>query len=261
MNALELPHALDRSVVIRARPTTVFRYFTDTARWASWWGAGSSIDPRPGGKVLIRYPNAVEVHGEVLEIDPPRTIMFTYGYASGQPFPAGGSRVTIRLAEDRHGTRLELRHEFSDATVRDHHLQGWRYQLSVFSNVVADLLFADAGARVDAWFAAWSEPDAARRNQQLDRAVSSEIRFRDRYSLVEGRADLEPHLAAVHVHLAGHRLERSGALRQCQGTALADWLMRGPDGAEKGRGTNVFEFDADGRIADVVGIWSPPAGS
>jgi hypothetical protein len=34
--------------------------------------------------------------------------------------------------------------------------------------------------------------------------------------------------------------------------------MSGPDGAEKGRGTNVFVFDADGRIADVVGIWSPP---
>src|SRR5262247_863554 len=37
MNALELPHVLDRSIVIHARPTTVFRYFTDTPRWAAWW--------------------------------------------------------------------------------------------------------------------------------------------------------------------------------------------------------------------------------
>ena len=258
MNALELPHVLDRSIVIHARPATVFRYFTDTPRWAAWWGQGSSIEPRPGGKVLIRYPNAVEVAGEVLEIDPPRLIVFSYGYASGQPFPAGGSRVTIRLAEVRDGTRLELRHEFSDATVRDHHLQGWRYQLSVFANLVADQMLGDAGVHVDAWFAAWSEPDAARRKQHLDGAVSPEVRFRDRFSLVEGRADLDPHLAAVHVFMPGHRLERSGAVRQCQGTALADWRMSGPDGAEKGRGTNVFVFDADGRIADVVGIWSPP---
>jgi uncharacterized protein YndB with AHSA1/START domain len=258
MNAVSLPFALDRRVVIRARPTTVFRHFTDSERWAAWWGAGSTIDARPGGAVYIRHPNAVEVTGEVVEIDPPRSITFTYGYASGQPFPPGGSRVTIRLAEDRQGTRLELHHEFTAEKDREHHVQGWRYQLALFANVVADFALAGAARRVDAWFAAWSEPDAARRTQQLDLAVSPEVRFRDRFSLVEGRADLDPHLAAVHVFMPGHRIERAGELRQCQGTGLADWIMRGPDGAEKGRGTNVFGFDADGRIADVVGIWSPP---
>ena len=30
MNALELPHSLDRRVLIRARRETVFRYFTDS---------------------------------------------------------------------------------------------------------------------------------------------------------------------------------------------------------------------------------------
>src|SRR5580700_2941486 len=92
-----LPHRLDRTVVIRAACETVFRFFTDSARWASWWGAGSTIDPRPGGKVLIRYPNAVEVSGEVLEVLAPERIVFTYGYASGTPIPPGGSRVTISL--------------------------------------------------------------------------------------------------------------------------------------------------------------------
>ena len=43
----ELPYQLDRTVVIKARPETVFRFFTDSARWASWWGAGSTIDPKP----------------------------------------------------------------------------------------------------------------------------------------------------------------------------------------------------------------------
>ena len=67
MNSPTLPHALDREVFIRARPATVFGFFTDSARWAAWWGAGSTIDPRPGGRVVIRYPNAVEAGGEVLE--------------------------------------------------------------------------------------------------------------------------------------------------------------------------------------------------
>lgn len=259
MTPLSLLHALDRRVLIRARRETVFRYFTDSVRWASWWGAGSSIDPRPGGRVFVRHPNAVEAAGEVLEIDPPRRIVYTIGFVSGTPMPVGGSRVTITLEEDAAGALLHLRHEFAEAEARDHHVQGWRYQLAVFANVVADDLLAGVAARVDAWFAAWSDSDAARRQAILDDAVTGTIRFRDRFSLVAGRADLEPHLAAIHAFMPGSRLERAGGVRHCQGTALADWIARGPDGGERGRGTNVFEFDADGRIEAVVGVWSPPS--
>jgi uncharacterized protein YndB with AHSA1/START domain len=252
-----LSHTLDRTVVIGARPETVFRYFTDSARWAAWWGAGSTVDPRPGGRIYIRHPNAVEAAGEVVEIDPPHRIVFTFGFLSGNPIPEGGSRVTIALAEDPRGTRLALSHEFAEAGARDHHVQGWRYQLAVFANVVADRELGGAEAKVDTWFAAWSEADAGRRTSLLDQAVAPGVRFRDRFSLVEGRPDLDPHLAAVHVFMPGTRLERAGDVRHCQGTVLADWVARRGDGGELGRGTNVFQLDAEGRIADVVGIWAP----
>jgi uncharacterized protein YndB with AHSA1/START domain len=258
MTPVALPHALDRHILIRARRETVFRYFTDSERWAAWWGAGSTIDPRPGGRVFVRHPNAVESAGEVIEIDPPRRIVYTFGFSSGTPMPEGGSRVTITLDDDPAGTRLHLRHEFAEVAARDHHVQGWRYQLAVFANVVADGLQGEAAAKVDAWFAAWSEPDAGRRAGLLDGSAAAGVRFRDRFSLVEGRGDLDPHLAAVHVFMPGHRLDRAGDVRHCQGTVLADWVVRGPDGGERGRGTNVFQFDADGRIEDVVGIWSAP---
>src|SRR5580704_12221324 len=107
----ELPYHLDRTVAIEARPETVFRFFTDSARWAGWWGAGSTIDARPGGKVYIRHPGGVETLGEVLEVLPPERIAFTYGFASGKPIPPGGSRVTIRLGPAEAGTRLHLLHE------------------------------------------------------------------------------------------------------------------------------------------------------
>ena len=251
-----LPHELERTVLIRARPETVFRYFTDSERWAAWWGAGSTIDPRPGGKVQIRYPNAVEAGGEVIALDPPRRIVFTMGYASGQPMPIGGSEVTIALEPDRAGTRLTLRHALPAAAVRDEHVQGWRYQLSLFANVVADRANAGAAERIDGWFAAWSEPDEAKRLAHLDAAISEAVRFRDRWSMVDGRADLEPHLAAVHRFMPGMKLERAGAVRHCQGTALADWIAKSTDGTERGRGTNVFSLDADGRIEEVVGLWN-----
>jgi uncharacterized protein YndB with AHSA1/START domain len=253
----KLPHTLERKVLLRARPETVFRYFTDSERWASWWGAGSTIEPWPGGKVYIRYPNAIEAGGEVEEIDPPRRIVFSMGFATGQPIALGASRVTIELEPVAAGTRLALRHAFAEESVRDEFVQGWRYQLSVFANLVADAVHAAAAEPIDAWFAAWSEPDEPKRLALLDAAVSTAVRFRDRFSMVEGRADLEPHLAAVHRFMPGMRLERAGGVRHCQGTALADWIARGADGAEQGRGTNVFTLDADGRIEDVVGLWSP----
>src|SRR6185295_11811411 len=80
---MSLPHRVDRTITILAPVDTVFRFFTDSARWASWWGAGSTIDATPGGRVLIRHPGGTEVTGEVLEIAPPKRIVFTYGNASG----------------------------------------------------------------------------------------------------------------------------------------------------------------------------------
>src|SRR5947209_4890396 len=115
----ELPYQLERTVLIKAKPETVFQFFTDSARWASWWGAGSTIDARPGGKVYMRHPGGVETLGEVLEVVPPERIAFTYGYASGKPMPPGSSRVTIRLAPDQSGTLLYLLHEFAEAAPRD----------------------------------------------------------------------------------------------------------------------------------------------
>ena len=140
----ELPYHLDRTVVIHAKPETVFRFFTDSARWASWWGAGSTIDPKPGGKVYIRHANGIESAGKVEEVQPGEKIVFTYGFVSGKPIPAGSSRVTIRLEPVDAGTRLHLVHEFAEAGPRDEHVQGWRFQLSLFSNVVANEVFADA---------------------------------------------------------------------------------------------------------------------
>lgn len=53
---MTLTHSLDRTVLIGATRETVFRFFTDNARWAAWWGAGSTIDPKPGGAVRIGTP-------------------------------------------------------------------------------------------------------------------------------------------------------------------------------------------------------------
>ena len=252
-----LPFRLDRRIVIAAPRDLVFRYFTDSDRWARWWGTGSAIDPTPGGAVLIRYPNGVEVAGHVVAVDAPHSIAFTYGYRSGTPISEGASLVTIRLVEHDNGTEVHLSHEFADDGVCNQHVQGWRYQMAVFGNVTANEAFGGAADLVDGWFAAWSDPESTTREATLDRVASPDITFRDQFSLVAGLEDLRPHLAAVHRFMPGLRLTREGAVRHCQGTVLADWVVRGEDGQERGRGTNVFQLSPHGRIASVVGIWSP----
>jgi len=252
----DLPHRLDRELTINASRDVVFRFFTDSERWAKWWGQGSSVDARPGGRVVIRYGNGVVALGEVLEVEVPDRLVFTYGYESGKPIGPGASRVVIRLAPHGRATRLTLTHNFADPGVRDEHRQGWPHQLAVFGNVVTDEVNAGAAAVVDAWFRAWSEPDSDRRRDSLARVVATDVEFRDRVGASDGLDDLVAHIGAAQRHMPGIRLERRGDVRHCQGTVLADWVAPGGEGRAWGHGTNVFTMSPDGRIDRVVGFWS-----
>jgi uncharacterized protein YndB with AHSA1/START domain len=254
-----LPFALDRTVVIAATPDVVFRHFTDSARFANWWGKGSTVDPKPGGKVYIRHPDGTESGGDVVEVSAPTRFVFTYGFATGKPIPIGASRVTIKLVPDRAGTKLHLHHDLPSEAVRDEHVQGWRFQLSLFANVVANEVHEGADAVADAWFEAFADPDAARREATMRRIASESIRFQDRFSNLDGLDDLLPHITAGQKFMPGIRLHRAGAVRHCQGMALCDWVVKGADGKEHGRGTNSFVFGPTGKVEWVTGFWTPTA--
>ncbi len=255
-----LEHALERTVLICATRATVFRFFSDSSLFADWWGPGSTIDARPGGAVVIRYPNGVVASGEVIEVVAGERIAFTYGYeAPDKPIPPGGSRVTITLADHPSGTLLALRHEMADAATRDEHVPGWRYQLALFASAAARHEHRDAAAVIDRYFALWSEPDRVARRGELDALTTDDVVFRDSFGSTAGRADLDDHIAASQRHMPGMRLRRRGDAHQCQGTVLAGWVAEGPDGAPRASGTTVFDLAAGGQIARVVGFWTPPA--
>ena len=255
MTAVALAHRLDRSLVIQARRETVFQFFTDTPQWAAWWGSGSTIDARPGGRMLIRHANGVEVSGQVLEVQAPERIVFTYGYAAGKPIPPDGSRVTIRLERHPKGRLLQLTHELPDVEPRDEHVQGWRFQLSLFANLIANTVNKDATSLIDQWFATWSEPDAATRERTLAAIAVPDVQFGDKYSCLDGASEVSVHLAAAQRFMPGMRLERRGAVRHCQWHVLPDWVALGNDGQERGRGTNLFVLNSDGQITSVTGFW------
>jgi uncharacterized protein YndB with AHSA1/START domain len=258
---MTLAFSVDRTVEIRASCSTVFRFFTDPARWARWWGEGSTIDPVVGGAVLIVYPGGERVSGVIRELVVDRRLVFSYGYeAGGRPIAPGGSLVTITLAELADGaTRLELRHDVDRAETRDLHIQGWRHQLARFADVVANDAFAGAGDTVAAWFISWNDGDADRRRTLLSAAVSADVRFRDAHGDVYGLDELVNHVGAVLRFMPGIKLEMRGTVRRSHDVALADWAAVAPDGRAALSGTNVFRFAADGRICDVIGVPSPSA--
>jgi uncharacterized protein YndB with AHSA1/START domain len=250
----ELAFAIRREVLIRAPRPDVFRYFTDSGRFARWWGEGSTIDPRAGGAVRIVYPGGVVALGEVLEIAPPERIVFTFGFEAGAPIAPGGSRVTVTVEEEARGARVRLLHEVTDSATGEAFVQGWRYQLAVFANVVADEVHAGVAATIDRWFAAWNESDARTRLAELRSIASPGLTFSDAFSCTVGVEDLNAHVSAAKVHLPGLTIARDGSPLQCQGSAIARWTMTGPDGGPAGAGANLFELGPDGRIGRVVGF-------
>ena len=162
--------------------------------------------------------------------------------------------MTIELEPIGAATRLHLTHEVAEAIARDQHIQGWRYQLSLFANVVADAVNAGAAGVVDAWYDAWAEPDVAARERTLSRIAADTLRFRDRYSNTDGVTDLVAHISAAQHFMPGIRMWRNGEVRHCQGTVLADFVARSTDGEDRASGTNVFVFGADGRLEAVTGF-------
>jgi uncharacterized protein YndB with AHSA1/START domain len=249
---------LDRSVVIHAEPNVVFRFFEESERWASWWGAHSTIESKPHGRVLIRHAQGMDVVGEVIEVDPPKRIVFSYGFLDRKASPAGDSRVTIALEPLGQSTRLHLTHEFNDAAARDEHVQGWRFQLSLFANVVANEIHAGVAQAVDGWFSAWSIADPIARRDAFARVSSTDIGLRDRFSLIDGLDDLVAHTAAYQRFFPGIRFERRGDVRHCQGVVLADWLTHADEGTARLNGTCCFTFNTDNQIEAAINFISSP---
>lgn len=252
----DLPAVLVRSVPLAAPRPVAFAHFVENARFAAWWGAGSTVAPEPGGPVRIVHPNGVTVHGTVREIVAGTSLSFTWGYDDpNKPIAREGSLVTLALADAADGCVVTVRHAFADDAQRAPFDAGWRFHLAQLANLAADAAHAQAEAMLDAWFLAWNDADDASRGDRLARCTTDTVRLQDRWSCLVGRADLHQHIGICLRMAPGTTMARTGPVRHCQGTALVGWRAQDAQGTERGQGTNVVTFAADGRIAGVVGFW------
>jgi uncharacterized protein YndB with AHSA1/START domain len=120
---------VEQTMRIEARPETVWRFFTDPAYLAQWWGE-AEVDAHPGGDLRVEMQDGPRpvMRGTFVELVPYERIVFTFGWepAPGAPGIApGASRVEVTLTSDGEGTMLTLRHSRLPFVLGDETSQGW----------------------------------------------------------------------------------------------------------------------------------------
>ncbi len=126
--------------VIAAPPERLFALWTEPEELAKWWGPESfttpkyAMDVRAGGRwrTTMRRPDGTEntVSGIYRTIDPPRRVVFTWGWDDDAGLRGHETEVTVTLEPVPGGTRMVLTQQaFVDRHSRDRHAQGWTSSL------------------------------------------------------------------------------------------------------------------------------------
>ena len=122
------------SIEIKASPERVFKAISSD-QIAKWWGSPQVYrvtkwtgELKVGGTWRSEGVGSdgkpFSVHGEFLEIDPPRKLVHTWLYDWE---PGSSTTVTYRLEAIDGGTRLTVKHEGFGANVKscNDHAEGW----------------------------------------------------------------------------------------------------------------------------------------
>jgi uncharacterized protein YndB with AHSA1/START domain/DNA-binding transcriptional ArsR family regulator len=132
--------AVERELSIAAHPETVWQFLVDPDRATRWMGVSATLDPRPGGVYRVEVLPGQTARGEFVELDPPRRLVFTWGWEAGSqsPVAAGSTTVEIELVPDGDGTNLRLRHHgLPDEAAAGSHAHGWEHYLERLGRAAA----------------------------------------------------------------------------------------------------------------------------
>lgn len=141
-----------QEIEIAAPPDRVFKALTDAKQLFTWWGAEPSVeltmfemDARKGGQYRYRCKPApghehgkvgeqlrkhgfqeFECRGEVLEIDPPRLLVWSW-IANWHEHPDARTVVRWELTPTKAGTRVRVTHSglAQEPASRKDYGQGW----------------------------------------------------------------------------------------------------------------------------------------
>lgn len=129
---------LEVTAHIAASPDIVFPYFTDPDRYVQWMGTEATLDATPGGTYRVYLRPGVEALGEFVEVDPPRRLVFTWGWVDHPVVGPGSTRVEVLLEPDGDGTLVRLlHHDLPGPEAASEHREGWQLYLARLTTVTA----------------------------------------------------------------------------------------------------------------------------
>ncbi len=134
------PDTIVREITIDARPEIVFEYFIDPERIVRWMGSEATLDPRPGGLFRVDYgPEYGAARGEFLAVDPPRRVVFTWGWENpDDAVQPGASTVEVTIEAVDGASHLTLRHSGLEGAARASHDEGWVHFLDRLAAAATD---------------------------------------------------------------------------------------------------------------------------
>ena len=135
-------NVVELQVRLGAPPDEVFLYLTDAERYVEWQGLKAELDPRPGGVYRVWMDAETVARGEYVEVEPPRRVVFTWGWEGNDGVPPGSTTVELTLEADGDGTILSLRHTgLPDGEAAAMHEEGWLF----FTDRLAVVMRGDPG--------------------------------------------------------------------------------------------------------------------
>jgi uncharacterized protein YndB with AHSA1/START domain len=120
----------ERTLSIAASPETVWEFFVDPEKLRRWKGMNAELDPRPGGIYRCEVIPGHTALGEFVELDPPRRLVFTWGWNGQEAVPPGTSTIEVELTPEGDGTSLRFVHkDLPGAEQVASHAHGWDHYL------------------------------------------------------------------------------------------------------------------------------------
>jgi uncharacterized protein YndB with AHSA1/START domain len=126
------PTVVRREISISAKPETVWQFLVDPEKATRWMGLSATLDPRPGGEYRVEVLPGQVTRGEFVELDPPRRLVWSWGWEPGAASVVGpgSTTVEVELTPDGEGTTLRFTHrDLPSADAAESHAHGWDHYL------------------------------------------------------------------------------------------------------------------------------------
>jgi uncharacterized protein YndB with AHSA1/START domain len=121
----------EQQVVLNAPIERVDQHLTTVEGLLRWMAVEAVVEPVAGGRLQWTHENGATMIGRFIELDPPRRVVFAYGWKDDLMGVAPESTtVEIDLMETGGNTTASLGHRSIPEDVIADHERGWLFFLS-----------------------------------------------------------------------------------------------------------------------------------